>query len=95
MTRPPTERGADEWTVVRLSDVDRDLRIAVAHELASHWRLRGLEYARWMLRVVNPSGDRDAWIEVPVEKARIVAAGKRPPGTLSKDMKVRPGEFRL
>lgn len=87
-TRPPTEADA---VTVRLSEVDADLRRAVAHELAAYWKLRGLPYAMWMLRVNSPTSDVS--ISVPVEKAAMVAEGKRPRGNLDNELKIRPMEF--
>lgn len=89
VTRPPTL--ADETTVVRLSEIDADLRRAVAHELASYWKLQGIPYVQWMLRVEHPRDD--VAIEVPAEKADLVAAGKRPRGSLDAELKLRPMEF--
>jgi hypothetical protein len=92
-TRPPLTHGADEWTVVRLSQIDADLRRTVAHELARYWKLQGLQYALWMLRVTAPTAEQDVALAVPAEKARLVAAGKRPTGSLEAELKLRPMEF--
>jgi hypothetical protein len=92
-TRPPSTNGADEWTVVRLSQIPAELRQSVAHELAKHWKLQGLTYAAWMIRVTRPQGREDVAIAVPAAKAQLIMAGKRPAGSLDADLKLRPMEF--
>lgn len=96
-TRPPDTIGADGWTVVRLSDVPLDLREAVAHELASAWKLKGIPYLLFLTRARNPTPEQDVMLEVPVAKARLVAEGKRPrcamPKELREDLRLPPLEF--
>lgn len=88
-TRPPE---ADAVTV-RLSEIHPDLRRAVAHELASYWKLKGIPYVQWIMRAERPAGEFDVAISVPVEKAALVAAGQRPRGNLDNELKMRPMEF--
>lgn len=65
--------------LVRLSDVPRDLRVAVADTIIEKGKLRGIEAADLML--VAYSGKPDAKIFVSPEKAdRVIRQGKQPQG---------------
>ena len=65
---------------VRLSDIDRDLRLRIASTLADKEGLTGLEYLDLMWRAADPQDD--PVIEVDVAKAEYVLELRRqPPGT--------------
>lgn len=64
--------------IVYLHQIPLDLRIAVAHDLATRWKLRGMDYAVFMLAAEKP--EQDPALLVDVEKVELVMAGKRPRG---------------
>ena len=73
---------------VLLHEIPKELRLTVAHELATRWRLRGFDYALFLLAAESPRDDPS--LTVDVEKYETVMAGKRPLGNLPDDLKIPP-----
>jgi hypothetical protein len=84
----PDRQNGGAIALVRLTDIPRELRLSVAHELATRWRLRGIDYALFLLSAESPVENPLLW--VPAEKAALALAGKRPGGSLPDELKIPP-----
>lgn len=73
---------------VLLHEIPKDLRLSVAHELASRWRLKGMDYALFLLAAETPREDPE--LRVTAEKARMVLAGERPKGPTPVELAIPP-----
>lgn len=73
---------------VRLTQIPKELRLTVAHELAAKWRLKGMDYALFMLAADTPV--ENPLLMVSTEKAEMVLAGVRPKGSLPEELKIPP-----
>lgn len=73
---------------VLLHEIPKDLRLTVAHELATRWRLKGMDYALFLLAAEIPR--EDPHLDVTEEKARIVLAGERPKGPMPPELAIPP-----
>ena len=87
MTTSALSNGGGLVTVL-LHEVPKALRLKVAHELATRWKMRGLDYALFLLAAESPVQDPE--LRVPAEKAMLVAEGKRPLGGLPEELAIPP-----
>jgi hypothetical protein len=87
MTASALSNGGGRVTVL-LHQIPKNLRLTVAHELASKWRLKGMDYALFLLAAETPK--EDPHLRVPADKAALVFAGKRPLGSLPDELRIPP-----
>jgi len=87
MTTSALTNGGGRVTVL-LHEVPKELRLRVAHELATRWKLKGLDYALFLLSAESPV--EDPALRVPAEKAALVQEGKRPLGGLPEELAIPP-----
>lgn len=83
-----TPQNGGAVTTISLHQVPKELRLAVAHELATKWRLRGMNYALFLLAAETPV--EDPHLRVSTEKAELVLSGRRPKGNLPDELKIPP-----
>jgi hypothetical protein len=73
---------------ISLTQIPKELRLTVAHELAARWRLRGMDYALFLLAAETPV--ENPHIRVSAEKIELVLNGLRPKGALPDELKIPP-----
>lgn len=73
---------------VHLRDIPKQLRIDVATELAIRWKLRGMDFALFLLAAEKPK--EDPAIDVNADLAALVLAGNRPKGSLPAELAIPP-----
>jgi len=73
---------------VRLSQVPLELRLSMAHDLAARWRLRGMDYAVFLLAAQRPVDDPELWVTWDARES--VLAGVRPKGETPKELYLPP-----
>ncbi len=74
--------------LVTLESVPVEIRLEVASELAKSWRLRGIDYALWMLRAQSPESHPP--LKVDAAKLELVMSGRRPPGPVPRELLASP-----